>query len=252
METIPVLVQAREKFINIARENGLLEDHIRVTSETLSPQQAIGNPQRDDYPLLKGKEVIVEAEFRGSFGQAFTGNPRIFEGSLKDVMELPEYIKGNSAILIATLNAVMKHLGRADRVRHCKNEEPEKCAVEMAGDIQKRFGNIKIGVIGYQPAILENVSKIFGAGNIKCTDLNVNNIGTNRFGLEIWDGSKDTAKLIGQSDLVLATSSSLSNNTFDGILRKTRENNKKLIVFGITGAGTAALLGIERLCFYGH
>ena len=252
MESLPVLVQAREKFLNIASENGLLEDHIRVTSETLTTQQAIGNPSRDDFPLLKGKEVIVEAEFRSSFGQAFTGSPRVFEGSIKDVMELPEYVEGNSAILIATINAIMKYLGKADRVRHCKNEEPEKCAGEMAQNILQRFGKIKIGVIGYQPAILENVSKVFGAENVKCTDLNVNNIGTNKFGLEIWDGSKDTSRLIDLSDLVLATSSALSNNTFDGIYRKTQEKNKKIIIFGITGAGIAVLLGIERLCFYGH
>jgi len=248
----PILEQAQRELSRIAAQNALLQDHIRVVAGPLSPMQAIGNPSRQDFPLLAGKEVIVEAEFRGGYGQAFTSKPRLYEGSLKDVLELPLSDAGNRAILLSTLNAVTSHLGMAERVRHCRDQEPEKCASEIARDLLNRFGKINIGLIGYQPAILENLATTFGAEHINGTDLNPTNIGQKRYGVEIWDGDKDTARLIEWSDLLLVTSSTLSNGTFDYIYEEIKSKEKQLIIFGITGAGVCALLNLERLCFYGH
>ena len=247
-----MLEKVHRELSRIAEQNALLQDHIRVAAGPLSPRQAIGTPSRQDFPLLAGKEVIVEAEFRGSYGQAFTGQPRLYEGSLKDVLELPLSEAGNRAILLSTLNAVTSHLGMAERVRHCRDEEPEKCASEIAQELMNRFGKLNIGMIGYQPAILENLARTFGADHIKGTDLNPNNIGEKRFGVEIWDGNTDTSRLIDWSDLLLVTSSTLSNGTFDNIYEETKSKGKKMILFGITGAGVCALLNLERLCFYGH
>lgn len=137
-------------------------------------------------------------------------------------------------------------------VRHCKDNEPEKCAVEISSDLMKRFGRLRIGMIGYQPAILERLTEKFGAANIVCTDLNPANIGEVRYGVEIWDGTSQTLRLIDWGDLVLATSSTLSNGTLDAIYEEAVLKKKKLVIFGITGAGVAALLGLDRLCFYGH
>ena len=250
METI--LEQGRKKFDRIAGESSLMHDSIKVVAGPLSPSQAIGTPSRQDFPLLTGKEVIVEAEFRGSFGQAFTSEPRIFEGCLQDVLNLPLQDAGNRAILLATLNAVTGYLGMADRVRHCRDEEPEKCAAEMAKDLLQRFGKIKIGIIGYQPAILENLAEVFKPECIRCTDLNPANVGTCKFGIDMWNGATDTSKLIDWCDLVLVTSSTFANDTFDNIYNQAVRQNKRVINFGITGAGLSALLDLERLCFYGH
>ena len=35
-----------------------------VSARDLSPEEAIGKPDRDDYPLLTGKEVMMEARIR--------------------------------------------------------------------------------------------------------------------------------------------------------------------------------------------
>jgi uncharacterized protein (DUF4213/DUF364 family) len=87
---------------------------------------------------------------------------------------------------------------------------------------------------------------------LRCTDLNPKNIGSQKVGVEIWDGVVETSKLITWSDLVLITSSSLVNNTFDAICQEATSQKKHLIIFGVTGAGVSALTGVERLCFNAH
>ena len=63
-----------------------------VSARPLSPEEAIGKPDRTDYPLLKGKEVMIEAVFIDARAQAFTDMPGTFQGSLHDLMglDLPE------------------------------------------------------------------------------------------------------------------------------------------------------------------
>ena len=248
----PVLTQVSKKLFDIALKNSYLRDSVSVVTGPLSPREAIGTPSRKDYPLLTGKEVIVEAEFRGSHGQAFTSEPQVYNGSLENVLRLPLSEAGNKAILLATLNAVASHLGIADRVRHCRNEEPENCAREIAQTLLNRFGYIKIGMIGFQPAILDNLVNVFGKENVNCTDLNPDNVGSVKFGIKIWNGALDTRNLINWADLILVTSSTLANNTFDAVYQETKMKGKELIIFGITGAAAAVMIGLERVCFYGH
>ncbi|GAI33155.1 unnamed protein product, partial [marine sediment metagenome] len=56
------------------------------TARTLTPQEVIGKPERDDFPLLKGKEVMLQADFKGSLGQAFTDMPGNYSGSLREIL----------------------------------------------------------------------------------------------------------------------------------------------------------------------
>jgi uncharacterized protein (DUF4213/DUF364 family) len=122
----------------------------------------------------------------------------------------------------------------------------------MAQFILDKYGKVKIGMIGYQPAILAHLVAALGADNVRCTDLNLKNVGTKKSGAEIWDGRTDTEKLVKWCDIVLATSSTIVNGTYDGIKTLADANNKRLIIFGVTGAGIAALRGLERLCFQPH
>jgi len=94
--------------------------------------------------------------------------------------------------------------------------------------------------------------KGFGVHNVQCSDLSPKNIGSLKFGSEIWDGKKDNAKLIEWCDLLLVTSSAIVNNTFDEIRKGTLSQAKHLIMFGVTGAGVSALLDLERVCFQAH
>jgi hypothetical protein len=249
---VPLLEQAKERFSALVHELGLGEEDVRITIALLTAQEAIGSPNREDYALLEGKEVMIEAQFRGSLGQAFTDQPKAFHGPLKAVQGLNLETKANRAIFIATLNAVMAHQGMVTGTRHCRDEEPEECAAEISKDLLARFGHITIGLVGYQPAILEHLVQGFGAANVRCTDLNPKNVGAGKFGVEIWDGRAATRELIQGSDLVLVTSSTMVNNTFDGIQQAVLAQGKHLISFGVTGAGVSALTGVERLCFRAH
>jgi hypothetical protein len=249
---VPILDQAKKRFSALVHELGLGEQNVQITVATLSAQEAIGNPNRDDYALLEGKEVMIEAQFQGGFGQAFTDQPQAFQGQLKTALGLNLDTKHNRAILIATLNAVMAHLGMVTGTRHCRDEEPEECAAEITKNLLGRFGRITIGLVGYQPAILEHLVQGFGADSVRCTDLNPKNVASRKFGVEIWDGREATQGLVQWSDLVLVTSSTIVNNTFDGVQQEVLSQGKHLITFGVTGAGVSALTDVERLCFRAH
>ncbi len=248
----PALEEIKEKLRKIIAEHRLGDEVVQVTVGTLTVKQAIGSPARQDYPLLEGREVMVEAELHGSYGQAFTDRPGDFTGSLNDVIDLDLNTNRNRAIFIATLNAVMSYLDMASGFRHCHDEEPEECAREIAQYLMGEAGRVKIGMIGLQPAILENLVLTFGGENVRCTDLNPNNIGTRKYGAEIWDGRTQTVQLINWCDVLLVTSSTLINNTFDTIRKEALSRGKRLIIFGVTGAGAGAMLGLERLCFQPH
>jgi len=247
-----IINKARDKFQTIVATHGFGNEPVEVTIGTLTAEQAIGSPARQDFPLLEGREVMIEAQFKGSFGQAFTDRPHEFKGSLNDVLSLTLDTNDNRAIFDATLNTVMAHLGMVTGVRHCHDEEPEECAAEIAQNLLDRFGRVKVGLVGYQPAILENLVKVFTAEKVRCTDLNPRNVSSQKYGAKIWDGRTDTERLIGWCDVLLATSSTIVNGTFDGIKAETDASGKKLIIFGVTGAGVSAFFGLERLCFQPH
>jgi uncharacterized protein (DUF4213/DUF364 family) len=247
-----VLQEAKEKLAALIAEHGLGGRVIRIKTEQLSTEQAIGTPERQDFPLLEGKEVIVEAQLGDYAGHAFTSQPREFDGTVDEVLNIPLDTDSHRAIFVSSLNAVMAYLGQTTGTRHCRNDEPEKCGADMAANLKARFGEIKVGLVGLQPAILENLARTFGPGKVRCTDLNPKNIGGQKYGVEIWDGKAKTPVLIDWSNLLLVTSSTIVNNTFDAIRAEAIRNNKPLIVFGVSGSGIATLLGIERICPFGH
>jgi uncharacterized protein (DUF4213/DUF364 family) len=255
LKEVTAIQQAKNKLVELVKQNKAEGLPVKVTIGALSPQQAIGNTTRQDFAILEGKEVVIEAQFGGGFGQAFTDSPQEFEGTIDDVLSLSMDTKGNRAILVATLNAIASHMGLVTGVRHCRNDEPEKCGIEIAKELKEKFGdvkNVKIGMIGLQPAILQNLIENFGINNIHCTDMNPKNIGQNKYGVTIWDGKTQTQELIDWCDVVLATSSTTANGSFDDINRITKEKKKKLVLFGITGAAISVTLGIDRICPYGH
>lgn len=248
----PVLDETREKLQKIITNHRFGDEPVQVSVGTLTTEQAIGIPSRQDFALLEGKEVMIEAQFKGSYGQAFTDQPHDFTGLLKDVMNLRLETNANRALFVATHNAIAAHLGIVTGVRHCRDEEPEKCGAEIARYILINHRRVRIGMVGYQPAILENLVGTFGTDNVRCTDLNPKNVGLLKFGAEIWDSRNETESLIKWCDLLLVTSSTIVNNTFDRIRAEAVSQDKRLIIFGVTGAGVSALLNLERVCFQAH
>jgi len=83
--------------------------------------------------------VIVEAEFKGDFGQAFTCEPLNYEGSLKSIHSIPLIKNANRALLVATINATYRYLKLVDGMVHCKDEKPELCGAKIVDILKPGF-----------------------------------------------------------------------------------------------------------------
>ena len=248
-----ILQLAKEKFKEIILEKELYYQDVIVTARGLSAQEAIGNPERKDFPILQGKEVMIEAEFSGSFGQAFTDSPGEFAGKLSDVMNFSLNGSGNRGLLVAVMNSVLKYLGLAKGTVHCKDQEPEECSKDLIKWMDDKVENDwKIGLIGLQPSMLENLTQHYGSNRILASDLNPQNIGKVKFGVTILDGNMDNYEIIDKAQFVLLTGSSIINNTFSELYEKLVTENKKFVVFGNTISGIASLVHIPHICFYGR
>jgi uncharacterized protein (DUF4213/DUF364 family) len=247
-----MLWQSRERFKKVAQEHDLLESNVTILVKTLTPEEAIGHPGRRDFPIVVGKERVIEAEFQSAKAHSFTDTPREFIGKLREALTLPILTNGERAIYIAAMNAALKHIACIQTTLHCRDNEPEQCAKEISVLIKKHYGVQKIGLVGLNPAILESLSKTFGDANVKVTDLNRQNIGSVKYGVEVWDGNTMMEQLVEQSDLVLITGTTFVNGTFDRIWGAIQHYQKKYLIYGVTAAGICELMGLDRICPYGR
>jgi len=235
----------RKKFIKIINDNFLDEDEkIQIiTARQLTPEEAIGNPDRNDFPLLKGKEFMIQASFKEAYGQAFTDMPGYFNGTLKEVLNLKLINNYERAIFIATLNAVMRYLKFADKTIHCRGHEPTKCASQLVEYIKENFKNPRIAFIGLQPAMVCSLASEF---QIRVTDLDPDNLGQYKCGVLVED-VKNTQDIIEWGDIILATGTTSVNDTLYNLLRK-----KPVIFYGVTISGISAIENYVRYCPFGH
>jgi uncharacterized protein (DUF4213/DUF364 family) len=247
-----ILKGARIKLKEIITKNELSEVSVSVLVKTLTPQEAIGEPGRRDFPIIIGNERVIEAQVLSARAHAFTDSPGEFVGKLREILELPLTSNRERAICIATLNAVLKYLNLTEKTLHCKDEDPEKCAKEIASHILEKWGKARIGLIGLNPAIAESLVNTFGKDNVKITDLNNENIHSLKYGVEIWNGNEMTEELIKQSDVVVITGTTLVNGTFDRIMSYIQNHRKDYLIYGVTGAGMCSLAGLNRICPYGR
>ncbi len=243
----------RKRFKEIVQKNGLMEESIEVEARGLSPEESIGDPGRDDFPLMTGREVMIQACFKNSYGQAFTDHPGNFKDSLQEVINLSLRDNYKRALFIATLNAVLRELKLAEKTIHCRDDEPRLCSNKVVAWIEDNIPAAgKIGIIGYQPAMVEQCCSYFGPDNVIVSDLNKERLGENKYGVIIGDGGKENDRLIREADFVLMTGSSLVNDTIDNLLQIVNKYNRDYCFFGNTISGTVSLLDLPHLCFYGH
>lgn len=243
-----LLERARRDFAVLARERGLLRTPVRITARVLSTQEAIGTPIYDDLPILRGKEVMIEAEFRGARGHAFTSAPSSWEGSVRDLLQLPLHTSRQRALLTVAMNAALRSLGLVDRTVHCRSEDIARCGDQMARDLRREYGPIAVGVVGYQPGLVAGLAKHFGPDNVRVTDLLAENIGRRVHGTEIRDGAMCTDHVVETAQLVLATGSTVANSTVDDLLAVAARHGVPVILYGVTAAAVCHLCAIPRLC----
>jgi len=245
------LEDARAKLMDLCRVRGV-DGGSRIAVRPLSPDEAIGKEACEEFVIKKGKERVIEAEFGDHRGQAFTDIPTDFEGTFGDVFALDLNETPNRAVLVAAMNAVLGSLDMAHGTIHCRDEDPTRCGTEIAQAVEGRFGRTRIGLIGLQPAILKALTERFGADNVRVLDLNPDNIGATKCGVTVWDGVADLSRLVLWCGVGLATGSSVVNGSIDEIRRRFDEAGKPLVFFGNTISGTAALVGLDRLCPFGR
>jgi hypothetical protein len=233
----------RKEFTGLIKQNGLESEQIIITAVPLSPEEAIGNPEDRDYPLVIGVERLMQAEFRGCLGQAFTDMYGNFSGRLADVIAMDLSNNFRRAIFISSLNAVMNYLGLVTKTVHCKDNEPRLCGHELVKHIEKIYGRPQIAMVGLQPRMVQALSQRFP---LKVTDMDEANIGHEKFGVMI-DSPERASRHLEWCDIALITGTTVVNNTIDQF-----RIPKPVTFYGITISGAAKLLGLNHFCYLGH
>jgi len=233
----------KSKALALCGEAGILNEPVEVKARVLTTEEAIGNPEADDFPIQKGKERLMQATFGRGVGQAFTDQFGDFSGTLKSVFEMPLHNNFRRAVFIATLNAALHHLGKIKGAIHCKDQEPVLCAEKLASHIADRYGKVKIGQVGLQPRMVEVLAKAFP---MRLLDLDPENIGTRKYGVLV-EGAESKDDVIAWADLLLVTGSTVANGTIEAFI-----TGKPVIFYGTTVAGAAHLMGWDCFCACGH
>jgi hypothetical protein len=240
--SIPEIFKKLQPFIEeILGDPELATAKVTVNCEVLTPEEAIGFPGRDDFPLQKGKEKLVQAEIDGCAGQAYTDMPGNFSGSLHEALTLPPDNNYHRAIIIAALNAVHRKIKQNDSTIHCRDEGPGKCSEKLVEYIAEEYGKPCIAVVGLQPAMVEQLARHF---ETRVFDLDPDNIGKEKYGVTIEGGDYNLEQIEDWCDLFLVTGSTVVNGSIDPFLNR----KKPVIFYGTTIAASADLLGLNRYC----
>ena len=229
-----LLEETKRRFIQLLKFQGdevyrrELQSEV-VVSRPLSVAEAIGDPGRDDFPIIRGREVLMQATFKGVAGQAFTAASGDFRGTLGDVLALPLDENFERAVFIATMNAALRYLGKIEKTVHCQRDQEW----------------VMVGLVGLQPSILEALVKAFGRERVMVSDLA--EAGSECCGVKVLDGL-NSGEIFEQCQIILITGSTIVNGTIDDLLDRAAEHKRRVVLFGVTIAGAAYLMGLESWC----
>ena len=239
---VPEVFKKLQPFIDdILEDPELASAEVVVNCQALSPAEAIGSPGRDDFPLQKGKERLMQAEIDGCSGQAYTDLPGNFSGSLQEALTLPPVNNYNRAVIIAALNAVYRKIKQLTSTIHCRDQGPGECSEKLWEALGEKYGKPRLAVIGLQPAMVEQLARRF---ETRVFDLDPENIGKEKYGVIIESGDYSLEQIEDWCDLFLVTGSTVVNGTIDPFLNR----KKPVIFYGTTIAATAELLDLNRFC----
>lgn len=229
----------KDKFNILIKGKEILDQHIQVKAKPLTSEEAIGNPECNDYPIQKGKEFMMQADFRGAKGQAFTDMYGDFEGSLAEVLSMELNNNFRRAVFISTVNAVMKHMGLVDKTIHCKDSQPATCAKKLVEYVKKNYNITRVALVGLQPRMLEQLDQEY---IVRVNDMDPDFIGKEKFGITI-DPPEKMEENLNWCDLVISTGTTLVNNSIQKVLK-----DKPVLFFGVTISGASQLLGLKCFC----
>lgn len=222
-------------------KHNLSGHNISIRCKALSAVEAIGTPAHDDYPIIKGKEVVVEAVFERAKGHAFTDEFENADYRVDDLLTIELNSNKARASFISGLNAVFRYLNLCDQTIHCKDHEPQDCADNLMEAIGSRE---KVLLVGYQPRFLETLASRY---SVRTVDLDRDNIGSTIFGIEI-EPPEMTPDAIAWCDVIFATGSTVVNGTISNFLNQ----GKPAIFYGVTISAAAKIMNLKRYCLCGH
>lgn len=231
--------ELKRKAADTLAHHHLLGEKVMVKARALSAQEAIGNPEADDFPIQKGKERLMQAEIHGASGQAFTDRFGDYEGTLAEILAAPLSNNYRRAVFVAALNAALRYLGLIEGTVHCRDQEPKQCAEALGDFIQDHYGKVKIAQIGFQPRMVETLASRF---QVRVLDMDPENIGSRKFGALI-EPSQAFESVVNWADLLVVTGTTLVNGTLPDFV-----GAKAAVFYGTTIAGAAYLMGWERFC----
>ena len=232
-----MIEELKENFINIVEKNSLQHENIEVKTHLSSPH---------------GEETLIEADFKGNKGQAFSTGAINFQGKIEDILNIDLNTSENRALFIACTNAVLKHLNLIEGTVHCNGKEAKRCAQRIAYGFSRRYGMfLTVGMVGLQPIIAEALIKKIGKENIRICD--GKNKDKNFYGVLIED-ERNMKDIVAGSFLTLANGNAIADGKIDEIIKTFKEDNKSRIVifYGVTIASAQKLLGLKRICFESH
>ena len=240
----------RQKVIALAEEREL-DRNEAVEIRPLGVAEAIGDPAPwRDYPLMEGKEKLIEARYGDGRGQAFTSTPAGWQGTLGDILDLEPTSDRNRALFVAAANALGRRLGQVRSTIHCHDAATGRCARAMAEETARRLSpGGKVALVGYQPGFVHALSERLGPEKLLGVDLDPERIGKVEAGVTILDGRTELSRLAVEGELALATGSTLVNDSLDDTVAAFAVQGKPVVFFGTTIAFAACLLHLERLCF---
>ena len=225
----------------VIEKHHLFGESIDIRCRVLSAEEAIGRPEHDDYPIIKGKEVMIEALFRGAQGQAFADEFENATYTVEELLSLELDSNRKRASFIAGLNAIFRYLELCDKTIHCKDEQPIRCANNLPSILR---AHEKILLIGHQPRFFEQIASTHP---MRIIDLDADNIGKKRHGVII-EPVEMTEDAIQWCDLIFATGSTVVNGSMSNFL----ERGKPVIFYGVTVSATAKILNLNAYCHCGN
>ncbi len=233
----PLYARLKSSLADLIDEHDLVGSQFQVRCRVLESAEAIGSPQDWDYPILNGREHMIEAFFDGARGQAFADEFENLQGPIESLLDLPVDTHARRAVLIAGLNAVFRRFGICEQTVHCRDEEPRTCAQRLGETIAP---GKRVLLAGLQPRFLEQLAR---TNPVRAVDLDPGNIGKQRFGVVI-EPPDATAEAIAWCDGMLVTGSTIVNGTITTFL----EAGKPVVFFGVTIAAAAKVLGLKTFC----
>ena len=107
-------------------------------------------PRASRFPYSERKRKTMQASFRMPEARPL----RICMAIMREPSSRFESALGEQrqrAVFVASLNAVLKYLGRIEKTIHCRDDEPARCGKALAPYLKDRYSGAKIAQVGFQP-----------------------------------------------------------------------------------------------------